>query len=56
MENLINVVGKLASKKFNIKIYYKDDNDTKESLEMTYLELGTYLLTHNIKRIDIIEK
>ena len=55
MENLMNIVGKLASKKFSVKIYTMDDNDTKECLEMNYLELGTYLLSHSIKQIDIIE-
>ena len=52
----MNVVGKLASKIFKVKIYTMDNNDTKEYKEMTYLELGTYLLSHNIVRIEIIEK
>lgn len=55
MENLMNVVQNLASKKFNIVIIDKNDNDilTVESKKMTYLELGTYLLTHDISLIEI---
>lgn len=58
MENLMNVVGKLATKIFNVNIITKYENDIKFSIEnnnLTYLELGTYLLTHDINLIEITE-
>jgi len=58
MENLMNVVGKLASKLFTVIVNTKYENDiiiSSEIKEITYLELGTYLLTHNINKIEITE-
>jgi len=58
MENLMNVVGKLASKKFSVIVITKYKNEiilSTESKELTYLELGTYLLSHDIDKIEIIE-
>ena len=41
---------------FKVKIYYNDKNDTKELKEMTYIQLGSYLIVNSlkIKRVDII--
>ena len=58
MENLMNVVGKLATKLFNVNVITKYENDiiiSAETKEITYLELGTYLLTHDIDKIEITE-
>jgi len=58
MENLINTVGKLASKLFKVIVITKERNEviiSTETKEITYLELGTYLLTHDINKIEITE-
>lgn len=58
IENLMNVVGNLATKIFTVIVITKNENDillSKETKEITYLELGTYLLTHDINKIEIIE-
>ena len=41
---------------YNVKIYSRDDDDNKEQLSMTYLELGLYLTTNcdKIMRVDIL--
>ena len=54
----MNVVGSLASKLFNIIVITKYENNiilSTEIKKITYLELGTYLLTHNINKIEITE-
>lgn len=57
MENLMNVVQNLATKIFNVKVITKNENETlsTENKKITYLELGTYLLTHDINLIEITE-
>ncbi|GAH50917.1 unnamed protein product [marine sediment metagenome] len=58
MENLMNIVGKLASKLFIVIVITKNENNiiiSRETKEITYLELGTYLLTHDIDKIKITE-
>jgi len=52
MKNLINMVKELGSKKFSFKIY--DINEILYSeQEITYFELGTYLLTKDFIKIEI---
>ena len=58
MENLMKVVESLASKLFKVIVITKYENDiiiSTEIKKITYLELGTYLLTHNINKIEITE-
>ena len=58
MENIISVVRKSPSKKFSVIVITKYKNEiilSTESKELTYLELGTYLLSHDIDKIEIIE-
>ena len=58
MENLMKVVGNLANKLFTVIIINKHENDiiiSAETKKITYLELGTYLLTHEINKIEITE-
>jgi len=42
---------------FKVKVYSNDD-DIKEQKEMTYIELGSYLIVNSskIKKVDIIFK
>ena len=62
MENIKDIlnqahkIGKTAL--FRVKIYSNDDNDTKEVKTLTYIELGTLLITnsHTIEQIDILMK
>ena len=41
---------------FKVKVYSMDNDDTKELKEMTYIELGSYLIINSskIKRVDVI--
>jgi len=58
MENLMNAVGNLATKLFTVIVITKERNEviiSIETKEITYLELGTYLLTHDINKIEITE-
>ena len=49
-------IGKNAQLK--VKLSYMDKDDTKEQKEMTYIQLGSYLIMNSskIKRVDIILK
>ena len=54
----MNVVGKLASKLFTVIVFTRNEKDiiiSRETKEITYMELGTYLLTHDINKIEITE-
>jgi len=44
------------STKYRVKIYHRDDDDSKESMSMTYLELGLYLTNNcdKIMQVDIL--
>lgn len=52
-------VFKGGQKKFNVRFYKDMEGKPNETLyteeEMTYFEVATYILTHEIKRIDIRE-
>ena len=54
----MKAVGNLASKIFTVIVITKYENDiilSTEIKEINYLELGTYLLSHDIDKIEIIE-
>lgn len=65
MENnkkeLMDAVLHLSNKMFKVRFYKEIENyelteeiELIKEKELTYQELGIYLLTHEIKRIDII--
>ena len=62
MENILEIlkqakeIGKTSL--FRVKYYNNDDDDSKVVMSLTYIELGTFLITnsHKIEQIDIIMK
>lgn len=47
----MELIGKLGNKKFNVEIFYDIQTEIKE---MSYFELGSYLLTNDIEKITIL--
>lgn len=55
MINIVDIIKlglSLSNKTFKV-VFIKGDESTEETL--TYIELGSYLLIHDIKRVEIIE-
>ena len=50
------VIGNEA--KFRVKVYWQNDEDDKEVREMTYIELGMFLVSNreDIGQIDVLMK